>query len=200
MEFKKSNTVVYGLFETRAALETAVNQLKTAGFISSDISALLPSAGDTKEFAHVKETKAPEGATAGAAGGAVIGGTLGWLAGIGTLAIPGIGPFVAAGPILAGLAGAGIGGAVGGIAGALVGMGIPEYEAKRFESAVKEGGILLSVHAGQGDWVNRAKEIFKQCGAHDISSTSEAKGEGFDRTDMPLGSKSSESTDTTKRY
>lgn len=200
MEFKKGNTVVYGLFETRAALETAVNQLKTAGFLSSDISALLPSVGDTKEFVHEKETKAPEGATTGAAGGAVIGGTLGWLAGIGTLAIPGIGPFVAAGPILAGLAGAGIGGAVGGIAGALVGMGIPEYEAKRFESAVKEGGILLSVHAGQGDWVNRAKEIFKQCGAHDISSTSEAKGDKYDRTDVPLGSKTTDSTDTTKRY
>lgn len=200
MEFKKGNTVVYGLFETRAALETAVNQLKTAGFLSSDISALLPSVGDTKEFAHEKETKAPEGAATGAAGGAVIGGTLGWLAGIGTLAIPGIGPFVAAGPILAGLAGAGIGGAVGGIAGALVGMGIPEYEAKRFESAVKEGGILLSVHAGQGDWVNRAKEIFKQCGAHDISSTSEAKGDKYDRTDVPLGSKTTDSTDTTKRY
>lgn len=190
MEFKKGNTVVYGLFETRAALEAAVNQFKTAGFLSSDISALLPSVGDTKEFAHEKETKAPEGATAGAAGGAVIGGTLGWLAGIGTLAIPGIGPFVAAGPILAGLAGAGIGGAVGGIGGALVGMGIPEYEAKRFESAVKEGGLLLSVHAGQGDWVNKAKEIFKQCGAHDISSTSEAKGDkDYERTDMPFGAK-----------
>lgn len=189
MEFKKGNTVVYGLFETRAALEAAVNQFKAEGFLNSDISALLPSAGDTKEFAHQKETKAPEGATTGATTGAVLGGTLGWLAGIGTLAIPGIGPFVAAGPILAGLAGAGIGGAVGGIAGALVGMGIPEYEAKRFESAVKDGGILLSVHAGQGDWVNRAKDIFKHCGAHDISSTSEAKGESFERTDMPLSDK-----------
>ena len=192
MEFKKGNTVVYGLFETRAALESAVTQLKSAGFLNSDISALLPSAGDTKEFAHQKDTKAPEGATTGAGAGAVLGGTLGWLAGIGTLAIPGIGPFVAAGPILAGLAGAGIGGAVGGIAGALVGMGIPEYEAKRFESSVKDGGLLLSVHAGEGDWVSRAKEIFKQCGAHDISSSAEAKGEGFDRTDVPLGTRSTD--------
>lgn len=199
MEFKKGHKVVYGLFETRAALETAVNQLKAEGFLNSDISALLPSAGDTKEFAHQKETKAPEGATAGATTGAVLGGALGWLAGIGTLAIPGIGPFVAAGPILAGLAGAGIGGAVGGIAGALVGMGIPEYEAKRFESAVKDGGILLSVHAGQGDWVNRAKEIFKQCGAHDISSTSEAKGESLERTDRPLSDRSTD-IDQNKRF
>lgn len=200
MDFKKSNTVVYGLFETRAALETAVNQLKTAGFLNSDISALLPSAGDTKEFAHEKQTKAPEGATTGAAGGAVIGGTLGWLAGIGTLAIPGIGPFVAAGPILAGLAGAGIGGAVGGIAGALVGMGIPEYEAKRFETAVKEGGLLLSVHAGEGDWVSRAKDILRQCGAHDISSTSEASGDkSYERTDVPFGSKSTD-TNPNKRF
>lgn len=192
MEFKKGNTVVYGLFETRAALESAVTQLKTAGFLSSDISALLPSVGDTKEFAHQKDTKAPEGATTGAGAGAVLGGTLGWLAGIGTLAIPGIGPFVAAGPILGGLAGAGIGGAVGGIAGALVGMGIPEYEAKRFESSVKDGGLLLSVHAGEGDWVSRAKEIFKQCGAHDISSSAEAKGEGFERTDAPMGTRSTD--------
>ncbi len=200
MEFKKSDKVVYGLFETRAALEAAVNQLKSAGFLNSDISALLPSVGDTKEFAHEKQTKAPEGATTGVAGGAVIGGTLGWLAGIGTLAIPGIGPFVAAGPILAGLAGAGVGGAVGGIAGALVGMGIPEYEAKRFETAVKEGGILLSVHAGVGDWVSKAKDILKQCGAHDISSTSEAKGDDdYERRDMPFEPKSTD-TNPNKRY
>lgn len=192
MDLKKGNKVVYGLFETRAALETAVERLKGEGFMSADISALLPTKEGTNEFAHEKATKAPEGATTGAAGGAVIGGTLGWLAGVGALAIPGIGPFVAAGPILAALSGAGIGGAVGGIGGALIGMGIPEYEAKRFETAVKEGGILLSVHAGQGDWVAKVKQIFKDCGAHDISATSEAKGEDFDRSEVPFGSKSTD--------
>ncbi|WP_409479861.1 quinol:electron acceptor oxidoreductase subunit ActD [Pseudobdellovibrio sp. HCB154] len=199
MEFGKANKVVYGLFETRAALETAVGRLKAEGFLSSDISALLPTVEGSKEFAHEKETKAPEGAAAGAAGGAVLGGALGWLAGIGTLAIPGLGPFVAAGPILATLGGAGVGGALGGIAGALVGMGIPEYEAKRFESSVKEGGMLLSVHAGQGEWVEKAKAIFKECGAHDVSSTSEEKGEYKDKTDSLFGSKSKD-TSSEKRY
>lgn len=199
MEFGKANKVVYGLFETRAALETAVGRLKAEGFLSSDISALLPTVEGSKEFAHEKETKAPEGAAAGAAGGAVLGGALGWLAGIGTLAIPGLGPFVAAGPILATLGGAGVGGALGGIAGALVGMGIPEYEAKRFESSVKEGGMLLSAHAGQGEWVEKAKAIFKECGAHDVSSTSEEKGESVDKTDTLYGSKAKD-TSTEKRF
>jgi hypothetical protein len=199
MEIKKSNKVVYGLFETRAALETAVGRLKSEGFLSSDISALLPTVEGSKEFAHQKETKAPEGATTGAATGAVLGGALGWLVGIGTLAIPGIGPFVAAGPILATLGGLGIGGALGGIAGALVGMGIPEYEAKRFESSVKEGGMLLSVHAGTGEWVDKAKSIFKECGAHDVSSTTEEKGEAYDKTDSLYASKPTD-TSTTKRF
>jgi hypothetical protein len=199
MEFTKANKVVYGLFETRAALETAVGRLKAEGFSSSDISALLPTAEGSKEFAHQKDTKAPEGASAGAAGGAVLGGALGWLAGIGTLAIPGLGPFVAAGPILATLGGAGIGGALGGIAGALLGMGIPEYEAKRFESSVKEGGMLLSVHAGQGEWIEKAKTIFKECGAHDISSTSEEKGDSTDRSDVVYGSDSKD-TSSEKRF
>ena len=199
MEFSKSNKVVYGLFETRAALETAVNRLKAEGFLHSDISALLPTVEGSREFAHQKDTKAPEAASAGAAGGAVLGGALGWLAGIGTLAIPGLGPFVAAGPILATLGGAGIGGAIGGIAGALVGMGIPEYEAKRFESSVKEGGMLLSVHAGQGEWVDKAKMIFKECGAHDISSTSEEKGETKDQSGTLYGS-TSKDTSSEKRF
>lgn len=189
MEMKKSNKVVYGLFETRAALETAVGRLKAEGFLSSDISALLPTVEGSREFAHQKDTKAPEGAATGATTGAVLGGALGWLAGIGTLAIPGIGPFVAAGPILATLGGLGIGGALGGIAGALVGMGIPEYEAKRFESSVKDGGMLLSVHAGQSDWVDKAMSILKECGAHDVSSTTEEKGEAYDRTETLYGNK-----------
>lgn len=199
MEVKKSNKVVYGLFETRAALENAVGRLKAEGFLSSDISALLPTAEGSKEFAHQKDTKAPEGATAGAATGAALGGALGWLAGIGTLAIPGVGPFVAAGPILATLGGVGIGGAVGGIAGALVGMGIPEYEAKRFEASVKEGGMLLSVHAGTGEWVDRATDILKQCGAHDVSSKSEEKGETQESAENIYGDKLTDTT-SEKRF
>src|SRR4030095_6501020 len=131
----------------------------------------------TKDFAHTKATKAPEGATTGAGTGAVVGGALGWLAGIGALAIPGLGPFIAAGPIMAALAGAGVGGAVGGLAGALIGMGLPEYEAKRYEGRVKDGGILLSVHSDSSEETKRAKEILERTGAQDISSTGEATGD-----------------------
>jgi hypothetical protein len=134
----------------------------------------LPDTRSTKEFAHVKETKAPEGTAAGVTTGGVIGGTLGVLAGIGALAIPGVGPLIAAGPIMAGLAGLGVGGAVGGLVGALVGMGIPEYEAKRYEGRVKNGGTLLSVHCDTSAQVSRAKELLKSSGAEDISSTGES--------------------------
>src|SRR5215468_2772171 len=141
------NTAVFGIYATQSAVETAVDVLKAEGFRNTDISVLFPENVGTKDFAHTKGTKAPEGATAGAGTGAVVGGALGWLAGIGALAIPGIGPFVAAGPIVAALAGVGVGGTVGGITGALIGLGIPEYEAKRYEGRVKNGGILLSVHS-----------------------------------------------------
>ncbi len=174
---KKGNRVVFGIFDDRDSLERTVSELKEKGFHNTDISALLPTKSGTDDFAHEKGTKAPEGATAGIAGGAAIGGVLGWLAGIGALAIPGIGPFVAAGPIMASLAGASLGGTVGGITGALVGFGIPEYEAKRYESALKEGGMLLSVHADDSEWVKMAEEIFKSFGARDISSSSEEKSE-----------------------
>jgi hypothetical protein len=174
-ESKNGHKVVFGIFDDRLTLERTVDAFKLRGFRNSDISALLPTKAGTDDFAHEKATKAPEGATTGAAGGVVLGGTLGWLAGVGSLAIPGIGPFVAAGPLLAALAGAGIGGTVGGITGALVGLGIPEYEAKRYESAVKDGGMLLSVHADDSEWVTKAEEIFKEFGARDISSSSEEK-------------------------
>jgi hypothetical protein len=134
---------------------------------------LLPDTKSSKDFAHEKNTKAPEGTTAGVTTGGVIGGTLGLLAGIGALAIPGLGPFIAAGPIMAGLAGLGVGGAVGGLVGALIGMGIPEYEAKRYEGRVKDGGVLLSVHCDTSDEIARAKELLKQTGAEDISSAGE---------------------------
>ena len=139
------NTAAFGIYRTRLDAENGTDALRDAGYRATDISVLFPENEGTKDFAHEKHTKAPEGTATGATSGAVIGGGLGWLAGIGALAIPGVGPFIAAGPIVAALAGAGAGGVIGGIAGALVGMGIPEYEAKRYEGRVKEGGILLSV-------------------------------------------------------
>jgi len=184
-ENKKGNKVVFGIFDTRLAVERAVDELKLRGFRQEDISVLLPNAEGSKNFAHEKGTKAPEGATTGVAGGLVVGGTLGWLAGIGMLAIPGIGPFIAAGPLLAALAGAGIGGTVGGVGGALIGMGIPEYEAKRYESVLKSGGMLISVHADNSEWVSKAQDVLKAAGARDISSTTEEKAnmKNDDRSD-----------------
>jgi hypothetical protein len=165
-------TAVYAIFDTRSQVENAMNQLKLKNFLSQDISVLFPDKEGTREFAHEKETKAPEGATAGTATGAVLGGAFGWLVGIGSLAIPGVGPFIAAGPIMAALAGAAVGGAVGGIAGALIGMGIPEYEAKRFEGMLKDGHILMSVTAPDSDRVKIAKDIFEHAGGRDIASAS----------------------------
>ena len=178
------NTAVFGIYPTYESVERAVDALRAAGFRTTDISVLFPQNVGTKDFAHEKGTKAPEGATTGASTGAVVGGTLGWLTGIGALAIPGLGPFIAAGPIMAALAGAGVGGAVGGVTGALIGMGIPEYEAKRYEGRVTKGGILLSVHSDDSDWTRRAKEVLERTGAEDISSTGETKGDS-ENTDKP---------------
>lgn len=174
-ENKKGNKAVFGIFDTRIAVENAVDQLKAEGFRNSDISVLLPTGEETKAFAHEKSTKAPEGAAAGATGGMAVGGILGWLAGIGSLAIPGIGPFVAAGPIVGAVAGAGVGGAVGGLTGALIGYGIPEYEAKRYESFIREGGMLISVHVDDSEWSAKAKDILETCGARDIDSATEKR-------------------------
>src|SRR5207302_9490713 len=178
------NTAVFGLYRDRASVEGAVDGLRQEGFRNTDISVLFPENQGTKDFAHEKSTKAPEGTATGATSGAVVGGTLGWLAGIGALAIPGLGPFIAAGPIVAALAGAGAGGVVGGITGALVGMGIPEFEAKRYEGRVKEGGIRLSVHCDDSKWTKRAKQILEETGAENVSSTGEA-GADFQKTDKP---------------
>jgi hypothetical protein len=171
------NTAVFGIYADRVGVENAVDALKVQGFRNSDISVLFPENSGTKDFAHEKSTKAPEGTATGAGTGVVLGGALGWLVGIGLIAIPGVGPFIAAGPIMAALAGAGVGGTVGGLTGALIGMGIPEYEAKRFEGRVKDGGILLSVHSDDSAWTKKAKEILERTGAQDISSTGEASGE-----------------------
>ena len=178
------NIAVYGIYRNRQMVEHAVEALKDAGFRNADISVLFPESGGTKDFAIEKETKAPEGAAAGAGTGAVVGGALGWLMGIGLLVIPGLGPFIAAGPIMAALAGVGAGGLVGGIAGALIGMGIPEYEANRYEGRIKKGGILLSIHADDNEWKNKGKEILGRTGAEDIGCKGESHAD-FDVSDRP---------------
>jgi hypothetical protein len=167
-------TAVFGIYRDRIQAERSVDDLLAAGFSNDDISVLLPDSNSSKEFAHEKNTKAPEGTTTGVTTGGAIGGTLGLLAGIGVLAIPGLGPFIAAGPIMGALAGLGVGGAVGGLIGALVGMGIPEYEAKRYEGRIKAGGILLSVHCDTSGEVDRAKDLLEHTGAQDVSSSTEA--------------------------
>lgn len=154
--------------------DVIVDRLREARFFSNDISVLFPDKTTTREFAHEKSTKAPEGAITGAGTGGALGGAFGWLVGIGALAIPGVGPFIAAGPIMAALGGAAVGAAVGGITGALIGMGIPEYEAKRYEGRIREGGILISVHTESSEEVERAKKIFEGAGAKDIATGSEA--------------------------
>ena len=167
------NKAVFGIYPSTTAAESAVDRLVTEGFSNEDVSVLMSDVNSTKEFAHEKATKAPEGTAVGVTAGGVLGGTLGLLAGIGALAIPGVGPFIAAGPIMGALAGLGVGGAVGGLVGALVGMGIPEYEAKRYEGRVKDGGILLSVHCDTSQEISRAKDILKETGADGIASSGE---------------------------
>ena len=175
---------VFCLTRTEEQASNIVDSLRTAGFSNNDISVLLPDKSSTREFAHEKGTKAPEGAVTGASTGGLLGGALGWLVGIGALAIPGLGPFIAAGPIMAALSGAAVGATAGGLVGALVGMGIPEYEAKRYEGRVRKGSILLSVHADDGEWANRARQVLEQSGAEDIGTTAEARGD-YANSDRP---------------
>jgi hypothetical protein len=174
---ENKKTAVFGIYTTVVGADNATDALVRSGFASSDISALLPENLGSKPLGTEKATKAPEGATAGASTGAVLGGALGLLAGIGMLAIPSVGPLIAAGPIMATLAGIGTGGAVGGFAGALIGLGIPEYEAKRYEGRITKGGILLSAHCDTSEEIKRAKEIMKNTGAEDISSTGESSSD-----------------------
>lgn len=169
-----SKKSVFCIAASRAQADQIVEQLKTANFSNNDISVLFPDKGTTRDFAHEKNTKAPEGAVTGVGTGGVLGGALGWIAGIGALAIPGVGPFIAAGPIIAALSGAAVGAAVGGIAGGLIGLGIPEIEAKRYEGKVKAGNLLISVHTEDSQEISRAKEIFSRAGAQDICTTGEA--------------------------
>ncbi|HZR47833.1 MAG TPA: hypothetical protein VFA47_14075 [Candidatus Manganitrophaceae bacterium] len=164
---------VIGIFNTPVQAERCLDRLRDLNFLPTDISVLVPDKEGIRDFVHQRATKAPEGATTGATTGGVLGGIAGWLVGIGSLAIPGVGPFIAAGPIMAALGGAAIGAAAGGVAGGLIGMGIPEYEAKQYQAKIDQGGILVSVHCENSDEVARAKEVMEQCGATDISSTGE---------------------------
>jgi len=168
---------VYGLFDSRAALEKAVETLRADGFRATDVSVLAADSRQTHELVHEINSKAPEGATTGSVAGAAVGGVLGWLASVGLITIPGIGPFLAAGPIVAALAGIGAGGATGGLIGALVGVGIPEVEAKQYEGRIRGGGILLSVHCDDDEWAARGKKILKNSGAQDVSGTREKVGD-----------------------
>ena len=170
-----SKKSVFGIVKTHSQAEQIVEDLQDAGFPVSEISVLLPDNEGKHDIGHVKATKAPEGATTGATTGGVTGGVLGLLAGVGALAIPGVGPFIAAGPIMAALSGAAIGATTGGVVGGLIGLGIPEIEAKRYEGKLKSGNYLIAVHAGDGEEVDRAKEVFKNAGAEDICTSSMSK-------------------------
>ena len=170
-----SKTSLFGIVRTHAQAEQIVEGLQNAGFPAAEISVLLPDNQGKHDIGHVKATKAPEGATTGAATGGLTGGVLGLLAGIGALAIPGVGPFIAAGPIMAALSGAAIGATTGGVVGGLIGMGIPEIESKRYEDKLKSGNYLIAVHTHDGDEKDRAEAIFEQAGAEDISTSSMSK-------------------------
>src|ERR1700683_3690891 len=187
-------TAVFGIYSTLSSADHATDTLVRSGFSPSDISALLPENLGSRQIGTTKATKAPEGAATGAGSGAVLGGALGLLAGIGALAIPGVGPLIAAGPIMAALAGVGVGGAVGGFTGALIGLGIPEYEAKRYEGRVQKGGILLSVHCDSSEEIKRAKEVMKNTGGEDISSTSESSSD-VSKSDRDLNRRAAGATD-----
>lgn len=165
---------IYCIAKTQEQTESIVDRLKSSGFSSNDISVLFPDRSTSQDFAHEKNTKAPEGATTGGVLGMGAGGILGWLAGFGSLVIPGLGPFVAAGPIVAALGGAAVGGATGGLIGALIGMGMPEYEAKRYEGKVRSGNVLISVHTENSDQRDLAEDIFEAAGAEDIATSTEA--------------------------
>jgi hypothetical protein len=165
---------VIGIVPTETQAEVIVSRLHALGFSSNDISILLPDERGTKEFAHEHHTKAPEAAVAGGSAGGAAGGVLGLLAGLGSLAIPGLGPFIAAGPILAALSGAAVGAAMGGVVGALVGFGIPEYEAKQYEGKLRSGNILVSVHTESAAERKQATDVFRRLGASDIGTQTEA--------------------------
>jgi hypothetical protein len=179
------NTSVFGVYHDRPGVEEAVNVLCAAGFRGADISVLFQENQGTKDFAHIKSTKSPEGAVVGAGVGGIIGAVLAWLVSTGTMTIPSLDVLATAGPVVAALAGLGALGAVGAVLGALVGLSIPEYEAKRFLGRRKHGGALMSVHCDNHDWAKRARDILRQTGADDIAEASEA-GADFSVSDKPM--------------
>ena len=180
----KKNTAIFGIYPSQADAENGASGLKLAGFRGTDISMLLPQNTGTKDLAIEKSTKAPEGTAAGAGAGAVIGGAVGWLVSVGSLVVPGLAAFLAAGPVMGLLGGIGLGGVLGGVAGALVGLGTPEYEAKRYTGRIRKGGILMSVHCDDSDWVKTAKAILTQTGAEFVGCASEARAD-FAVSDRP---------------
>jgi hypothetical protein len=179
------NTAVFGIYSSALQVEEAADTLRLEGFRGTDISVLFPDNTGSKDLAHQKSTKAPEGAAAGMGAGTLVGGGLGWLAGIGALAIPAVGPLAHVGPLLSALAGAGAIGTGAGLVGAMIGLTIPEYEAKRYDGRLKKGGILLSVHCDDSDWTKRAKRILADTGAVDIAEAAEARAD-FAKSDRPM--------------
>jgi len=179
------NISAFGIYADQATVNQAVQALKDAGFRKTDISVLFPENLGSKDFAHERHTKAPEGAVAGGSSGAVIGAALGWLAGAGSLAVPGLEAFLVAGPVVGMLSGMGIGTTLGGLTGAIAGLSVPEYEAKRYEGRVRNGGILLSVHCDNAEWAKTARAVLKKTGGADISTAGEARAD-FARTERPL--------------
>jgi hypothetical protein len=171
------NIAAYGIYPHQPAVNEAVDALRASGFRNTDISVLFPENTGSKDFAHEKHTKAPEGAAVGGGSGAALGAAVGWLAGAGAMMVPGLEPVAAAGPVMGMLSGIGVGGVLGGVAGGLVGMGKPEYEAKRFEGRKRNGGILLSVHCDNPDWANTAVNVLKRTGALNVSTASEARAD-----------------------
>jgi hypothetical protein len=179
------NISVFGIYSSGLEVEEAADNLRLEGFRGTDISILFPDNSGSKDLAHQRSSKAPEGAAAGMGAGAILGCGLGWLAGIGALAIPALGPLASAGPVVAALAGAGALGTAAGFVGAIIGLTMPEYEAKRYDGRLKKGGILLSVHCDNSDWTKRAKRILADTGALDIAEAAEARAD-FAQSDKPM--------------
>lgn len=180
----RSNISAFGIYRDKDTVMDAIESLQASGFRPADISVLYPENQGSKDLAHEKHSKAPEGAVAGGSVGALAGAGLGWMASAGLLGVMALEPTLSAGPILSVLSGIGAGVMAGGLVGGLAGMGIPEYEAKRFEGRVRRGGILLSVHCDNPDWRRSAVKLLKQSGATDIATAGEARAD-FMRTDKP---------------
>jgi hypothetical protein len=179
------NVAAFGIYPDQGTVNDAVESLKAAGFRQTDISVLFPENLGSKDFAHEKHTKAPEGAVAGGSSGAVLGAAFGWLVGAGSVLVPGLEAMHAAGPVLGMLGGMGVGVTLGGVAGAIAGAGVPEYEAKRYEGRVRKGGILLSIHCDNPTWAKTARSILKRTGANDIATTGEARAD-FATSEKPM--------------